>query len=196
MLPSPVYVSETSIEQTLAKRRSIRAYRDAPLTLAQVSQLLWAAQGITDAAGHRTAPSAGATYPLEVYLIAGNVEGLAAGIYYYRPAQHDLSLVTSGDLRAELSLAANSQALVKDTAISLLVAAVMERTAAKYHDRAPRYAHIEAGCVAQSVHLQAVALGLGMVVVGAYSDDAVRELVQLPDEEEPLALLPIGYPAV
>ncbi|KPJ51984.1 nitroreductase, partial [candidate division TA06 bacterium DG_24] len=155
-------------------RRSIRSYSDAPLTLAEVSQLLWAAQGITNDRGFRTAPSAGALYPLEVYVVAGKVEGLPAGIYKYRPREHELWRVDLGDKRRELSGAALGQEPVADGAIDIVFAAVYGRTAVKYGERATRYVHIEVGHAAQNVFLQAGALDLGAAVIGAFFDEEVE----------------------
>jgi len=144
-LPEPAYTSEVSIEKALLNRRSVRDYTDEPLSLEEVSQLLWAAQGITDPRGFRTAPSAGALYPLEVYLVAGKVNGLPAGIYKYQPQGHAVVKIVDGDKRAEISGAALGQASLKNGAAIMVLCAVYERTAKKYGERAERYAHIEVG---------------------------------------------------
>ncbi len=195
MLPQPRVSSATSIEVALSKRRSVRSYSDAPLTLAQVSQLLWAAQGVTDSRGFRTAPSAGALYPLELYLVVGAVEGLEAGVYHYMPAPHQLQRIASGDKREELAAAALGQSCVRRGTVVLVYAAVYERTTRKYGQRGRRYVYMEVGHAAQNVHLQAVALDLGAVVVGSFDDDHVREVLHLPEDHEPLYIMPIGYPA-
>jgi len=195
MLPEPRVSSATSIEVALSKRRSVRSYSDAPLTLAQVSQLLWAAQGVTDSRGYRTAPSAGALYPLEIYLVVGAVEGLEAGVYHYVPASHQLRRIASGDKREALATAALGQSCVRRGTIVLVYSAVYERTTRKYGQRGRRYVHMEIGHAAQNVYLQAVALGLGTVVVGAFDDDQVREVLHFPEDNEPLYIMPIGYPA-
>lgn len=191
-LPEPGNDSPTSIEQALLKRRSVRDYKDEPLTLTEVSQLLWAAQGITDPRGFRTAPSAGALYPLEVYVVVGNVNNLSDGIYRYKPHVHELERILEGDKRAELCIAALGQSSVKDGAIAIVFSAVYERTTQKYGERGIRYVHIEVGHSAQNVYLQAVSLDLGTVVIGAFQDDAVKIITNMPDEEHPLYIMPVG----
>lgn len=193
-LPPPRLAGEQSLESVLDARRSIRAYRDAPLSLEEVSQLLWAAQGVTDEDGGRTAPSAGALYPLEVYLVAGNVTSLEAGVYHYRPRDHAIARHAEGDMRARLARAALSQECVRDGAAVLVFAAVYARTEGKYGERAARYVHMEAGHAAQNVCLQATALGLGAVPVGAFDDDAVHKALALPSAERALYLVPVGKP--
>ncbi len=191
-LPEPRYESQISLESTLQQRRSIRDYLDEPLTLAEVSQLLWAAQGITHPNGFRTAPSAGALYPLEVYLVAGQVSDLSEGIYKYRPHKHELVQVAEGDKRSELASAALGQEWVRDGAVVIVIAAVYERTIRKYGQRGIRYVHIEVGHTAQNVYLQAVALHLGTVFVGAFYDDEVKKVLDMPDSEQPLCIMPVG----
>lgn len=193
LLPGPRYDSDTSVEEALLRRRSIRSYRDTPLTLAEVSQLLWAAQGVTEPnRGFRTAPSAGALYPLEVYLVAGDVEELPSGVYKYLPREHRLVRVISGDLRGELSKAALGQPWVKEGAIVIVFSAVYERTTRKYGERGVRYVHMEVGHAAQNVYLQAVSLGLGTVVVGAFEDGEVKRILGMLGEEQPLYIMPVG----
>ena len=191
-LPKPQYDSEVSLEQSLLERRSIRKYTGEPVTLQELSQLLWAAQGITDPRGFRTAPSAGALYPLEVYVVAGDVENLVTGIYKYDPDEHDLVPVLDGDKRSELAYAALAQSFVKEGALAIVFTAVYERTKVKYGERGIRYVHMEAGHAAQNVCLQAIALGLGAVTVGAFHDGQVAELLNLPDDEQPLYIIPVG----
>jgi SagB-type dehydrogenase family enzyme len=191
-LPPPDTRGTLTLEQTLLTRRSVREYRRGSLTLAQVSQLLWAAQGTTSRTGFRTAPSAGALYPLEVYLVAGDVEGLAAGVYRYASRRHELHVVSTGDERPSLANAALGQACVKDAAATLALLSVHERTTGKYGNRGIRYAHIEAGHAAQNILLQAVALGLGAVPVGAFDDDAVTQVLGPRENAKPLYLVPVG----
>jgi SagB-type dehydrogenase family enzyme len=191
-LPEPKYDSQTSVERALRQRRSIRDYLDEPLTLAEVSQLLWAAQGITSSHGFRTAPSAGALYPLEVYVVVGRVSDLAEGIYKYRPHKHELVRVTERDKRAQLATAALGQSCVADGAVAIVIAAVYERTMRKYGQRGIRYVQIEVGHTAQNVYLQAVSLHLGTVIVGAFYDDEVKKVLNMPDEEQPLCIMPVG----
>ena len=192
VLPEPRDSGEISVEEALLERRSIRNYKDEALTLAEVSQLLWAAQGITHPGGYRTAPSAGALYPLEVYVVAGNVDGLRPGIYKYCPQGHELEKVAGGDVQAELCAAALGQECVEDGAAVLVFAAVYERTTRKYSERGVRYVHMEVGHAAQNVYLQTVSLGLGTVVVGAFDDDEVERLLQMEDDERALCIMPVG----
>ena len=191
-LPEPRLKSEVSLEETLFKRRSVREYAKLPLTLEDVSQLLWATQGITTEWGGRTAPSAGALYPLEVYLVVGNVKNLAPGVYKYKPERHELVKVGDDDVRGELANAALGQTWVKEGAIDIVIAAVYERTTRKYGDRGIRYVQMEAGHAAQNIYLQATALNLGMVTVGAFYDDRVKEILGMPRNEVPLYVIPVG----
>jgi SagB-type dehydrogenase family enzyme len=191
-LPRPRIRSEVSLEQALLARRSVRDYAPTPLTLAEVSQLLWAAQGMTAGWGGRTAPSAGALYPLEVYLVAGAVQGLASGVYRYSPKGHQLAEAKKGDVRTALADAALGQECVRDGAISIVIAAVYARTTQKYGARGTTYVHMEVGHAGQNVYLQAEALGLGTVTVGAFYDDRVAKVVGLRDNEVPLYIMPVG----
>jgi SagB-type dehydrogenase family enzyme len=191
-LPKPALKSESSLEQVLQTRRSVREYGDDALKLKEISQLLWAAQGVTHSAGYRTAPSAGALYPLEIYLAAGNVDGLTKGVYHYRPHDHSLKQIAEKDLRHALAGAALDQPSVGDAPVVLAIAAVYERTMSKYGKRGIRYVHMEVGHAAQNVLLQAQAIGLATVVVGAFEDSAVSDVLRLPAEVEPLMLIPVG----
>jgi SagB-type dehydrogenase family enzyme len=191
-LPEPAYDSETSLEEAILQRRSVREYEQGTLTLAELGQLLWAAQGITDADGKRSAPSAGALYPLEIYIVVGNVEGVSTGVYKYRPESHGLVKISDGDQREALCGAALNQSSVNQGAIDIVITAVYERVTGKYGERGVRYTHLEAGHAAQNVCLQAVALKLGTVTIGAFEDDAVKEILGAADDEEPLYILPVG----
>lgn len=192
-LPKPRWESDVSVEQALQSRRSVRAFAPDALTLAEVSQLLWAAQGVT-AYRYRTAPSAGALYPLEVRLAVGDVDGLPPGVYRYAPAAHALSRTIPEDVRGPLANAAYRQQWAGKGAVVLVLSAVYERTTGKYGERGIRYAHMEAGHAAQNVYLQAEALGLGTVVVGAFVDAWVKRLLHMGEDEEPLAIMPVGRP--
>jgi len=191
-LPEPVYESDTSIEEALLARRSIRNYREGALTLQELGQLLWAAQGITDPSGKRTAPSAGALYPLEVYIVVGNVEGLDAGVYKYRPETHDLVKTLDGDRRKDLTRVALNQEYITQGAVDIIITAVYERVTRKYGDRGVMYTHMEAGHAAQNICLQVVPLNLGTVTIGAFENDGVRRVLELPIDEEPLYIMPVG----
>ena len=192
ILPAPDYESSLSLEEALLKRQSVRSYKKKPVTLKEVSQLLWASQGITRDGFFRTTPSAGALYPLEVYLIAGEVTSLLAGVYRYVPGRHALLPVVSGDLRQKLARASLGQNSVADGAAVLVIAAVYRRVTAKYHERGIRYAHMEAGNASQNIYLQAVSLNLGTVLIGAFHDEKVKHLLQMKKEETPLCVMPIG----
>jgi SagB-type dehydrogenase family enzyme len=191
-LPAATIDGPASFEANLGSRRSVREFGTAALPLATVAQLLWAAQGVTSPAGERTAPSAGALYPLELYLVAGNVEGIGAGIYRYRPPSHALRPHLAGDHRRALAEAALGQSAVRTAAAVLVIAAVYGRTSVKYGARADRYVHMEAGHAAQNVYLQAESLRLGTVIVGAFEDERVRDALALPEREMPLVLMPVG----
>jgi SagB-type dehydrogenase family enzyme len=191
-MPEPVYESSMSIEEALLARRSIRAYSEEGLSLTEASQLLWAAQGITHPSGYRTAPSAGALYPLEVYLVVGRVEGFSAGVYQYLPAEHALVQILEGDIRASLASAALGQSAVEDAPVSLVITAVFERTTHKYGERGLRYVYMETGSAAQNVYLQAESLGLGTVFIGAFQEERVGQLLDIPENETPLCIMPVG----
>ncbi|KUH33090.1 nitroreductase [Thermococcus celericrescens] len=193
VLPEPRLTGEMSVEEAIAKRRSIRSYRNEPLTLEQLSQLLWAAQGITySARKFRAAPSAGATYPFEVYVVAGNVEDLGPGVYRYDPFNHTLVLVKEGDYRRALQRAALDQSWVGRAAVDIVLVAYYERTTHYYGERGIRYVHMEAGHIGQNLYLQATALNLGIVAVGAFYDDQVAEIIGV--EGVPLYIFPVGVP--
>jgi len=192
-LPPPSHKSSVSVEEALTLRRSIREYEAKPLTLKQVSQILWAAQGITlPEYGFRTAPSAGATYPLEVYLVVKRkgVRDLDPGVYHYLPHSHELELIRTGDYSKELMKAALDQEWVGAAAVNLVINAVYERTTKHYGDRGVRYVYMEVGHVGENVYLQCVSLGLGCVVIGAFYDEEVKRIIG--GIGEPLYVIPIG----
>lgn len=186
-----------SVEEALARRRSVREYADSPLTIDQVMQLLWAAQGITNAQyGFRTAPSAGGLYPLEIYLVArpSGVVALEAGIYRYEPRNHTLIKIIVGDLSRQLMAAALDQEWVGAAPVNFVITAILERTTGKYGERGVRYVWQETGHAAQNIYIQAVALGLGNVVVGAFHDAEVQRILGLSDFEKPAYVIPVGVP--
>jgi SagB-type dehydrogenase family enzyme len=191
-LPEPRLESDFSVEQAIQNRRSVRKFSKKPLTLAEVSQLLWSAQGMTGDGGLRSAPSAGALYPLVIYLVAGNVTDLEPGIYQYSPGGHKLLRIKEGDSRKELSSAALKQHWMKDSAALLIFSAIEKKTTWKYRKRGIRYIHIEVGHSAQNVFLQAQSLGLGAAVVGAFDDSRVEKILDLPAGEQVLYLMPVG----
>jgi SagB-type dehydrogenase family enzyme len=194
-LPPPRLEGDLALEAALARRRSVRDFAAQPLTRMQLGQILWAAQGITGRRWPmRTAPSAGGLYPLEVFVVAGQVDGLEPGLYRYRPGGHALSRVKEGDHRRALARAALGQGWIGQAPVTVVIAGVVARTAAKYGRRAERYMFMEAGHAAQNVYLQAQGEGLGTTAVGAFKDSAVQALLGMSADEAPLYLLPVGVP--
>ena len=188
-LPEPQTDGKFSVERALFERKSMRKYRDEKLTLKQLSQILWACQG-RNKYGRRCAPSAGASYPLEICVVAGNVEGLMAGVYRYEQQSNSLALLTEGDLRQPLSVACIGQTWIAKAAFSIVMCAKYEKTTGPYGERGAKYVHMDVGCAMENIHLQATALELGTVFVGAFKDEEVKRLLKL--KEEPLAIAPVG----
>jgi SagB-type dehydrogenase family enzyme len=191
-LPAPRLDSPFSLEKAIARRRSVRGYAEGQLSLSELSQLLWAAQGITSEPGLRAAASAGATYPLEVYVIVGAVAGLETGIYRYDCKENRLSPVRAGDQRRALASAARGQSSLEDAPLTIALTAIYARTAGRYGARATRYVDMEAGHASQNIYLQAAALGLGTVAVGAFDDGEVARVLDAGKDEVPLYLMPVG----
>jgi len=185
-LPSPRYDGDVSVEKALSERRSIRSYKDEPLTLNELSQILWAAQGITEPGrGLRTAPSARALFLLEVYVLPGNVKDLPMGIYRYQPKGHELIKIAEGDKKAELYRAVG-QATIKNAPVALVLTGLSEKT------QRQTWMYLEAGHAAQNVYLQAVSLKLGTVAMGGFNEEDVKKALNLPEKEQPLYIMPIG----
>ncbi len=195
VLPSPDH-DGSSVEAALRQRRSVRNYSSEPMPLAQLAQLLFAAQGITGqmyGEPLRTALSAGALYPFEIYVVANNVEALDRGIYHYAVREHQLELLKAGDFRGDITEAALQQDMLGQAQVSFVLAAVVDRTRHKYGERGFRYIYMEAGHISQNVYLQAVSLGLGSVGVGAFLDHAVSELIGVDGKTEvPVYLHAVG----
>lgn len=191
-LPKPQEKGALSLEEVLFRRRSIREFAERPLALSQLSQLLFACQGQTSVSGRRTAPSAGALYPLDLYALVGRVEGLPSGLYRYDPGSHRLLQTMKGDRRERLSRACLGQSWVREAPVSFVIVGVYGRTTAKYGERGKRYVQIEAGHAAQNLLLQATALGLGSCPIGAFHDEEVKEVVGLREAEEPLYVICVG----
>jgi SagB-type dehydrogenase family enzyme len=195
-LPKAAIEGEMSVEEAIAGRRSRREFTDEALTLAQVAQLLWCAQGTTDErSSKRAAPSAGATYPLEVFIAVGKggVEELKQGVYRYVPSAHALVQTGGADVRARVAAAALNQTFVAEAPVVVLIAADYRRTTQRYGERGIRYVHMEVGHAGQNVYLQAEALGLGTVSVGAFDDRAIAGVLGLPGDLRPLYLMPVGH---
>ena len=193
-LPQPVYDGKVSLERALLERRSVRDFEETPLTPAEVSQLLWSAQGLSGRGRYRTVPSAGALYPLEIFLVSGKVEGIAPGVYRYDVGGHELLQTGAGDRRSDLCAAALGQGAIRQAPAALVIAAVFRRTTKKYGERGIRYVTMESGNASQNISLEAVSLGLGTVIIGAFRDGEVKKALGL-ELEEPLLILPVGRPA-
>lgn len=189
-LPQPITQGKLSLEEAITKRRSQRSFSRKELTLQEISQLLWAAQGVTGRRGgysFRSAPSAGALYPMEIYALT------KGGLYHYNPERHALEVLNERDLRSDLSSASLGQSSVSEAVLDIVICAIYERVTSKYGERGKRYVDIEAGHIAQNIHLQAVALGLGSVPIGAFNDDQVKSALNLPEDQVPLYIIPVGY---
>jgi len=185
--------STIALGQAMASRRSRRSFnRNEPVPLSSLGFLLWAAGGVTDPEGLRSVPSAGATYPLEIFAAIGNVTDVPSGLYHYDPEQNGIALLSAGDLRPQLARAAMGQSMIADAALTIILAANHQGTAARYGDRSARYIHNEVGHSGQNIYLAAESLGLGTCAVGAFHDSEVKKI--LGGSEEPLYLLPVGYP--
>ncbi|MGC8542871.1 SagB/ThcOx family dehydrogenase [Caldivirga sp.] len=201
-LPPPHKVTTVSVEEAILQRRSIRDYTNEPIKLDYLSMILWAAYGITDPSwGFRASPSAGATYPLEIYVVVGkrgvvlsNGSYLEAGVYRYDYNRHVLILVKEGEFKEQLYEAALNQRWVLNAPVNIVICAVYERTTRVYGERGVRYVHMEVGHVGENIYLMATALGLGTVAVGAFYDDKVAQIIGTGCEA-PLYIMPIGVPA-
>ena len=197
-LPSPSYKGTVSVEEALKARRTHRSFQSRPLTLKQFSQILWGAYGVTDrkyGSFLKTAPSAGALYPLDIYGVVGQdgVETLAAGIYHFRPENHTVELVKQGDLRAEVAGHALRQMWMAKAPLMLVITGEYNRSSMKYGPRGVTYTHIEAGHVGQNIFLQAEAIGLKAGIVGAFNNRSVITTMGLPPSHDPLLIMPVGY---
>ena len=188
LLPKPKLKGNISLEEAIYKRRSHRRFLPKDLTIEQIGQLLWVAQGITDEAQNlRAAPSAGALYPMEIYLVKSD------GLFHYSVKGHKLTSISKDDLRKQLQAAALFQGFVSQAPVDIIICAVYERVTGKYGRRGIQYVHMEAGHAAQNIHLQAVAEGLGSVSVGAFNSNDVKKALNLPADQEPLYIIPVGY---
>jgi SagB-type dehydrogenase family enzyme len=194
-LPSPSHKGSMSVEEALKQRRTIRSFASRALDMQQLSQLLWGTDGVSDPRGLRTAASAGATYPLEIYLVVGEraVANLAPGVYRYRPGEHALELTHPGEARAAVARASLSQSWMAEAPIMVVFAAEFARCTNRYGQRGVMYTHMEVGHAAQNLFLQAGALGLGAGIVGAFEEKAVSQIMKLPANHIPLLIMPVGY---
>jgi SagB-type dehydrogenase family enzyme len=197
-LPEPSLKGSLSVEEAIAGRRSARNFSAVPLTQLELSQILWAVQGVTERRwGLRAVPSAGATYPLEVFVVCGlnGVAGIDEGVYHYHIIKHALTLHRKGDVRLGLARAALSQEFIYEAPVNLIICALFQRMTRGYGNRGERYVHIEVGHAGQNIYLQAAALGLATVAVGAFRDELVSEVLQLDEKFKPLYIMPVARPA-
>jgi len=194
-LPAPATKGTVSVEEALQNRRSTRKFANRSLELAQISQLLWAADGITDPQGKRTAPSGRAAYPMDLYLVAGErgVTGLAPGLYHYKVADHALEPVAQGEFRPAVAKACNSQDWMTEAPVILVISGDYKRSEVKNGEKAPLFTHIEAGLIAQNIFLQVEALGLGAGIAGGMNDQALGQALKLPPANLPFLVMPVGY---
>ena len=198
-LPRPKYTGKLSVEEAIYKRRSVRDYENAPLSLEEVSQVLWAAGGMTIdgvTGPTRAYASAGARYPLEIYLVVGDVTSLGSGIYRYDWAGHSITLLKKGDFRGDLARASYGQRMIEQAPFTIVITTTPEKAADRYGKRGvERYIYMDAGHLGQNVHLQAESLGLGTVMVGAYTDSEVVAVLGVK-EEVPVYIMPVGKPSL
>ena len=190
VLPEPKRVGSVSIEEAIESRRSVRTFEKKPVTIEELSQILWAGQGEINEAGKRTAPSAGATYPIELYVVVTNVNGLKQGIYYYNYEANSLKILKKGKFARQIRKAALDQESVENASLNIIVSAQFSRTESRYGSRAKRYVFMECGHVGQNIQLQATAIGLGSVIVGAFRDDEIKEAIGI--KEDVLYVIPVG----
>lgn len=193
-LPREVGFGGLSVDRAIDSRRSEREFKDMPLSLLELSRLLHYAYGITEKREQlRAAPSAGALYPVEIYPVANNVEGLAQGIYRYFVADHSLALVREGDFRHQMMRHALGEEMMEQASVVLVLSAVFERSAWRYRERAYRYILLEAGHISQNIYLVATALGLGTCAVGAFDDQGYNKIMGLDGKKESVIyLMPVG----
>ena len=197
-LPEPQITGTMSVEQAIHDRRSVRRYTNEPLTLQDISQLMWAAQGITDQkTKFRTVPSGGHTYPLEVYILIGkgSVNGLNEGVYHYNPFSNTLERILGSDVRSELSQAANGQPWVKEAPVSIIITGNYQKMIDKYKDEklSTRFVDMEAGHAGQNIYLESGARNLVTVALGSFKDDQVHQILRIPGNEKTLYIYPVGH---
>ena len=189
-LPPPSKEGGISVEEAISKRRSIRRYSKEPLILREISQILWSASGVTSTTGYRAAPSAGATYPIEIYILIINAEDINPGLYQYNYNNHSINFYRNIESLKPFVSAALGQDFVSEASINIIISAEFSRTTMIYGNRGYRYVWMEAGHIAENIHLQAESLGLGTVIIGAFYDDKIKRFLNI--KEEPLCIMPIG----
>jgi SagB-type dehydrogenase family enzyme len=194
-LPEPELKGNITVEEAILRRRCIRRFRDKELNITQLSKLLWAGYGITDKENYlKAAPSAGALYPCDLFSVAGKIKNIKSGVYHYYPKEHALLKILDGDRRAFLATAALGQNFISQAPLSIVITAEYPRINIKYGQRGIRYAHMEVGHIGENIFLQAISMGLGAVLVGAFYDVKVQEVLNFPKTYQPLYIIPIGYP--
>ncbi len=191
-LPEPILKGTLSVEEAIVSRRTVRSFAKRPLSLDEFSQLLWSAYGVTEGF-KRTVPSAGALYPMDIYAAVGLVNDVKAGIYHYIPEEHGISLILKWDMRGKIAEASLFQMWMADAPVLFIITVEYHRITIKYGERGIRYALMEAGHIAQNLFLQAEALGLGAGIVGAFHDDKLLKITDIPKSHYPLLIMPIGY---
>jgi SagB-type dehydrogenase family enzyme len=194
-LPPPITRGGMPLTEALKDRRTVRSFASRALDLGQISQLLWGADGTSDSRGLRTSPSAGATYPLDLYLVVGErgVKDLPAGVYHYQVAAQALAPAAPGDVRVAVARASLHQSWMAQAPVLVVITGEYRRCTARYGERGVRYTHMESGNVSQNLSLAAEALGLGAGIVGAFEDKALAQVLKLPPGHEPLLVIPVGY---
>ena len=201
-LPDINTIGNVSLEEVLNKRRSRRHFINRKVSIQNISQILWAAYGITQLApdepyiygGYRTTPSAGVVYPLKIYLLAGNVKDIESGIYKFDPIERTIIRVVNSDVRTDLAVAAINQEMIQKAPASIIICAVSEKMIKRYGERGlNRFIPMEAGHASQNIYLQVEALHMGTCTVGAFIDDDVKKVMELPENENPLYIMPVGY---
>ena len=195
-LPTPSFDGDVSLEKAIRVRRTVRSFNGEALSLDQLSQLLWSAQGITEQDGFkRAAPSAGALYPMDIYAVVGSgcVEGMDPGVYHYEPDGHSISLGRGEDARGDVAKVSLGQAWMAQAPLNLVITVEYRRITGKYGQRGMRYAMIEAGHIGQSIFLQAQAMGLAAGIVGAFEDDKLIRVIGIRENREPLLIMHVGY---
>lgn len=194
-LPKPETQGALPLNDIILMRRSTRKFKNTPISLQDLSQLLWSGQGITgDQDFFRTVPSAGACHPLNLYVLVGSngVSGLGEGFYKYSNVKHELLKISDEDLRPKLVEFAHNQKYLLDASINLFISGDYSKSQKRYEERGIRYTHIDLGHCAQNIHLEVESLGLGCVMVGAFEDEKIKEILNLPENESPLYIIPVG----
>ena len=195
-LPAPMLDGDVSLQKTIKHRRTVRSFSNKPLTVGQLSQILWAAQGITEDSGlKRAAPSAGALYPIDIYAVMGNnsVRELYQGVYHYYPPDHSIEKIIDTDAREDVAVASLRQMWMATAPVILVITSEYSRITIKYGERGKRYAMIEVGHIGQNIFLQCEALGLCAGIVGAFYDTQVAGAIKTQKNHEPLIIMPVGW---